>query len=208
MSSRKTFHDDPAQLTIFDLLEDDVAAADPLPDGVVDLSDLPALDERFALDIYRVGAGRDVWPMFRPHHYLTGKYHGVRAWLVTTPDGDPVAFTSVMAFPHGAIKNGWRGHRTVVLPDYQGLGIGARLSDWLGEYVVNVWGGRFFSKTQHPRFGAFRERSPYWRATSSNLKPVPEKQNHMWHADTNRLCFSHEYVGGPDRRIEWHDRKE
>lgn len=206
MSSRETYGE---QLSLLDMLADDPAAADPIP-AAVDLTDLPAMDERFTLDIWRVGAGRQLWDTFRPHHYLTGKYSGIRAWLATTPDGEPVAFTSVMAFPHGRIKRGFREHRIVVLPDFQGLGIGARLSDWLGEYMI-ANGNRFFSKTSHPRFGAYREASPNWRATSSNRKvPTLESTKGQaaegvvsWQADVNRLCWSHEYVGSPDRVVEW-----
>lgn len=175
--------------------------ADPQP--AADLSSLPPLSERFALDIVKVN-GRKVWPYFAPHHYLTAKFAGHHAFLAVLPDGEPVAFTSIVSFPHGRIKRGWREHRTVVLPDFQGLGIGARLSDWMGEWVVCSKGGRFFSKTSHPRLGAYRDASPYWRATSSNRKtPKPHEvqaqaKNFGWVADTSRDCFSHEYIGRPD----------
>ena len=157
-------------------------------------------DSLIRFDIVKVNGNR-VWPYFAPHHYLTGSFAGHHAFLAVLPDGEPVAFTSIVSFPHGRIKHGWRGHRTVVLPDFQGLGIGPRLSDWLGEYVLSIKGGRFFSKTSHPRLGAYREASPYWRATSSNRK-VPtvkgvqaQANNFGWVADTTRLTFSHEYIG-------------
>lgn len=188
--------------------EDDAGLVDAIP---TDLDSLPALDgERFALNIVKVN-GRRVWPYFEPHHYLTPKFAGHHAFLATLPNGEPVGFTSLVSFPHGRIKKGWRGHRTVVLPDFQGLGIGARLSNWLGEYVVVVKGGRFFSKTSHPRLGTYRDGSPYWRATSSNRKVPTSKgvaaqaQNFGWVADTTRMTWSHEYMGRPDNPLRTED---
>lgn len=158
-------------------------------------------DGRFELDVLKVD-GRKVWPHFAPHHYLTGSYHGHRAFLAVLPStGEAVAFTSAMALPHAHLKNAWRGHRTVVLPDYQGLGIGARLSDWLGEYVIGVMGGRFYSRTTHPRLGAYRDASPHWRATSSSRKvrtaadAARQTTRKGWAVDTTRAAWSHEYLG-------------
>ena len=39
-------------------------------------------------------------------------------------ENNPVVFFAVLHFPHPRVKNFKRGHRLVVLPDYQGLGIG------------------------------------------------------------------------------------
>lgn len=147
--------------------------------------------------------GRAAWPFFAGHHYLTSKYVGHRAWLATLDDGTPVAFTSIIAFPNGHFQNGWREHRTVVLPDFQGLGIGPRLSNWTGEYVTKVMGGRYFSRTSHPRMGEYRERSVLWRATTKNRKKrsageveSSHGQKLKWTGDT-RTTYAHEYVGWP-----------
>lgn len=151
------------------------------------------------IDILPVTA-KGVWPLFAPHHYLTGKYAGHRAWLAILPeDGTPVAFTSIIAAPSGHFKRGWREHRTVVLPDFQGLGIGARLGDWVGDYVCRIHTegeGRYFSRTMHPRLGAYREASPLWKATSSNKKAnVGVAAGRMGLGVDGRASFSHEYVG-------------
>jgi GNAT superfamily N-acetyltransferase len=143
--------------------------------------------------------------MFAPHHYLSGKYSGHRAFIACLEDGTPVAFASLIAFPHGRIKNGWRGHRLVVLPDFQGLGIGTRLDEWRANYVRNVMGGRCFVRTSHPRLGMARDASPRWRATSNNkAKRSPSYGKHQaktmpaWKVDMVRDCWSHEYLGEPD----------
>lgn len=152
--------------------------------------------------------GKEVWPLFAPHHYLTGSLNpkGPKCFLAVLPDGAPVAFTSSISFPHATIKGGRREHRTVVLPDFQGFGLGARLSDWLAEWHIRQ-GHRFYSRTTHPRLGAYREASPLWRATSGSRRPQHAQKlvarrssggvtaRGEWKTDLNRLAFSHEYVG-------------
>lgn len=76
----------------------------------------------------------------------------------------------------------FREHRTVVLPDYQGTGIGSAMSDAvardleLGNYL-------FTSQTVHPFFGSYRDRSPFWRPCPSNRKLDQSKRakySHFW----------------------------
>lgn len=158
--------------------------------------------EPLKLNIFPV-VGKQVWPIFAPHHYLTEKYAGHRAFLATLPDGTPVAFTSSISFPHAQIKYGRREHRTVVLPDFQGLGLGVRLSEWLGEWHLQQ-GHRFYSRTTHPRLGAYRDSSPLWRATGGNRKAQSSaslqgrgqgREGGSWAVDLSRVAYSHEYVG-------------
>lgn len=151
------------------------------------------------LDIYKV-TGNYIWPYFEGHHYLSRTFTGAHTFIAVTKDGQPVAFAAISAFPSGTVKNAWRGHRTVVAPDYQGLGLGARLSEWVGEWVLRELGGRYYCKTSHPRLGEYRESSPYWKPTSKNKrirkasKETMDKQK-KWTADHKRLCYSHEYIG-------------
>lgn len=142
------------------------------------------------------------WSMFRDHHYLSRDLsHFARRWIAVWNDV-PVGFASALAFPNGYIKNAWREHRTVILPDYQGLGIGIRLSDCIGEMFIQQ-GYKYFSKTAHPRMGDYRNASTKWRGTYRNGKPRKDylttstltkedkhKRNHA-----NRICYCHEYVG-------------
>ncbi len=60
--------------------------------------------------------GKEVWPLFAPHHYLTGKYAGHRAWLAVLDSGDPVAFTSIIAAPSGREVIAPRGGCVDLLP--------------------------------------------------------------------------------------------
>lgn len=143
---------------------------------------------------------RSWWELFKDHHYLTESINkSARCYLVTW-DGIPVAFSSSIPMPSGTLKNAWRGHRTVVLPDYQGMGIGTRVSNTMGEIHLEQ-GYRYFSRTAHPRLGLYRENSLLWKPTSKNMKlrkdvKNGEKNYTFMFYDNTRICFSHEYIGG------------
>lgn len=147
------------------------------------------------VDIHRVD-GRKVWHMFAPHHYLTEKYNGHRAFIATLPDGEVVGFMSSIAFPHPVHKGAYREHRTVVLPDYQGLGLGVRLSDWLAEWHFRQ-GQPYFSRTAHERMILYRQSSPLWVATRPRAARGEKSLNPSakWKFDTVRVAQSFKYVG-------------
>lgn len=148
----------------------------------------------------------EAWEMFRPHHYLDSNISkSSRCWLAFWRD-TVVGFCAIIAMPSGSLERAWRGHRTVVLPDFQGLGLGVRISDAVGE-IVRHEGGRYFSKTANHRMGEYREKSAKWRPTSKNRKARPDynsdrptkeaghKRRHI-----ERVCFSHEYIGPPAKQ--------
>lgn len=145
---------------------------------------------------------RSWWNVFKHHHYLTSEINVSSEMFIAIWDGIPVAFSACIAMPSGSLKNAYRGHRTVVLPDYQGLGIGVRLSDWMGERCISL-GRRYFSKTAHPRMGEYRDKSSLWRPTSKNhnlRKDMLKERNRNYNnfnktKRANKLCYSHEYIG-------------
>ena len=148
-----------------------------------------------------VPCSREAWAAFKDHHYLDGNLNKSSRTWVAIWENHLVGFVAALSFPNAHIKNAWREHRTVVLPDFQGLGIGTRLSDAVAEMFV-ADGCRYFSKTSHPRMGEYRESSPLWRPTSKNKKArhdysekhqTKEDNHKMRHFD--RVCYSHEFVG-------------
>ena len=126
------------------------------------------------LDVH-VCDGARLWPYFAKHHYLTGEYFGHFA-VVGLADGQLAAFASCISFPTGTIKQPCkRAHRAVVLPDYQGLGIGVRITDLLADMVLRD-GYRYYTKTSHPRLGEYRGASPLWKTSTWNLS---ERSDHL-----------------------------
>ncbi len=82
-----------------------------------------------------------------------------------------VAFTSYRHFPHPHAKNIKIGHRTVVLPDYQGLGISGRMAEFVGQYLYER-GFRYRRVIAHPAVIAHCSRSPRWRDTSAGKRAL------------------------------------
>lgn len=102
------------------------------------------------------------WSLFRGHHYLDSSINPAAQCYVATWNDKPVGFTSYLHFVHGSVLNAKREHRTVVLPDYQGVGIGNRLSEFVAQKVVEG-GFRYLSTTSHPSMIKHRSKSPLWR---------------------------------------------
>ena len=136
--------------------------------------------------------------MFKDHHYLDGNVNKAARCYVGIWEDQIVAFGASLTMPNGALKNAWRGHRTVILPDFQGMGIGVRFSDAIGQIHLDQ-GYRYFSRTAHPRMIWYREHSPLWKPTSkhkklrTDIKHERVYNNH--YADNKRLCGSFEYIG-------------
>lgn len=70
---------------------------------------------------------RDQWRNFRKYHYLNHCLHKSSDCYGAFIGDKLIAFCAVIHFPHPKTKLFKRIHRLVVLPDYQGIGIGTRL---------------------------------------------------------------------------------
>ena len=193
LSVRQWFNKNPGVLYIASCHRDIIDWLDP--DWVYD-TDLQKLDNRrllhrlgrrpeIALTIR--GTGPEMWPYFSKHHYLdTRMSRSVHCYVGLIGD-KPVAFHAAIHSTNRDIHSYWRGHRTVVLPEFQGMGIGTAFSD------------------------AIAEKSPLWRATSTNRKsrkssyllkdgtiramPGYGGNAEIARRDADRVCYSHEYIG-------------
>lgn len=146
------------------------------------------------LDIFRCRAA--AWSLFQPHHYLSGQLSPAAVCFLATWRDRPVAFSAwINALTKGGGK---REHRTVTLPDFQGVGIGMALSG----FCASLWkalGHRASSTTTHPAFIAARLRSPRWRMTRQpGLAGAGGERRRpgIRHAAT-RLTAGFEYIGPP-----------
>jgi GNAT superfamily N-acetyltransferase len=115
------------------------------------------------------------WPLFARHHYLSPHINRSAKCFVAAIDDRPVAFTSYNHFPHPHTKTIKMGHRLVVLPDYQGLGIAGRLDDWLGQWLADR-GYRYRNVVAHPGMIRMYARSPRWRETTNRRGPRTTKK--------------------------------
>lgn len=123
-----------------------------------------SLRGRPAIQLDIAAALPEAWRYFKAHHYLSAELSKSARCYIATWDGRPVAWSSWINFPHATVKRAVREHRTVVLPDFQGVGIGNAVSEYLAQQYVNE-GRSVYSTTATPAMIAHRLRSPKWRMT-------------------------------------------
>lgn len=158
---------------------------------------------------------------FAQHHYLKQGLPAMWGLIVRDESGTAVAFHAVAWFTGCKAP---REARVVVLPEYQGMGLGTRLSDLVGQLCLQS-GYTMYAKTKHPRLGGYRNhRSDIWRPTAGNekvashslqssLRDMKERNKQVKGQQTlsfappkqvtldvqdvepQRKCFSHVYVG-------------
>jgi ABC-type ATPase involved in cell division len=157
------------------------------------------------LTIQRVPA--TAWRLFKHHHYLTASINPTAACFCAFWGDRPVAFDAWLPFV-GKLKDerkARRGHRTVCLPDFQGVGIGNALFS----FCASVWRGlgyRAFSCTGHPAEMRHRARSKDWKMTrkpSQTGRDSGRLSKTMGQARAvGRLTASFEYVGPAMERAQ------
>jgi len=143
------------------------------------------------------------WAAFRDYHYKTRALSAQATAFVAVLEETGQAVGFIATIGQIGKEPTARAHRTVVLPEWQGLGIGSRLSDGVAELHRRA-GVRYLGQTVHPHFGAYRDRSALWAATKFNHTTSSFKIE-SWKQRTGnvrvmlnhpRFLYSHEYIGG------------
>lgn len=148
------------------------------------------------LEIYRSNA--TAWKAFRRHHYLSENLPSNGKIFVGAVNGQPACFISIVPFPHATLKNTWRIARTVVMPDFQGIGIGREFNDFVAG-AMKAWGKDTTLVTGHPQMIRSLMRSPNWKMVAKPRRtPKPGKTSSLYtnkSAATNRLVASFRFCG-------------
>ena len=159
------------------------------------------------------------WRRFHPFHYKTPQLSTVATTFLLEavfPSGARIPVGFIATIPHSgrwsaaATAPPQRAHRTVVLPEWQGLGIGSRLSDAAAEWHHRR-GSDYYGQTAHPRFGAYRDASPLWAPTEANhtvpqLRWLPRrltgaaKDTLAVRKRHPTLVYAHRYIGAGSAR--------
>jgi energy-coupling factor transporter ATP-binding protein EcfA2 len=142
------------------------------PDWILDMADgslQERSEENASSDVFRrpaiqmeiVRCSAAAWKLFSRHHYLSGKLHQSARCFAGLIENQPAAFVAVLPFPH-PVRSGWREHRCVCLPDFQGVGIGHAMSEFVASLYAAT-GKPYWSVTSHPAMIHHRARSKNWR---------------------------------------------
>ncbi len=139
------------------------------PDWVVDMATCSlarGLLCRPKLEIAIQRCGQGVWWMFKRYHYLSGSVPCGCRFYVGVTGGAPVAFAAIA--PQMGFAGYRRFSRVVVLPDYQGIGVGGRFRDAVAQVEAALPGVKRLSlTTSHPAMIRSLAGSPRWRCRGS-----------------------------------------
>lgn len=142
---------------------------------------------------------RDAWEIFRRHHYLSHTLNQSAKCYMATIEGQPAAFCAVLAQPN--VRPLWRLHRTVCLPDFQGVGIGNVFNEFIcGMYSCSK---SVTSTTSHPAMIHYRAKSKRWKMTRAPGQSAPFRSSKDMkktaslrkNQSSSRNTASFEYVG-------------
>ncbi len=135
------------------------------PDWVVDMASRNFERRRLrrpSIELAIVRCRSRAWRLFAKHHYLSGELNLMARCYLALWNGEPVSFCAVL--PVMGRRGHWRVSRIVTLPDYQGIGIGMRVVETIGD-LHRGERKRFSITASHPAVIAHCDRSANWRAT-------------------------------------------
>jgi len=124
---------------------------------------------KIELQIYKVKGS--VFRHFKPHYYLDLPFPVAAEYFVGIVDNEPVCHIAVCPL---FTAKAYRSTRLVVMPEWQGTGIGTRFLDAIGQYHLDGRGRsghqlQMFFHTSHPQLCAALRRSKKWIQTNARL---------------------------------------
>ena len=111
------------------------------------------------------------WKFFKPHYYLDLGLPPFAEYFVGTVDGEMVCHLAVAPL---FTANAYRATRLVVLPEWQGTGVGTKFLDYVCQYHLEGGGRKgkkfpTFFHTSHPQLCAALRRRKGWVQTGARL---------------------------------------
>lgn len=121
------------------------------------------------------------WPYFEPHHYLKLPKMIASTNYVAESNGEPVAHLAASTMPGAKVA---RFCRLVVMPEYQGAGVGMKFLEYIGQLWLD--GNNRYNKpmtgilhTSHPGLIAAFKRSPKWVLVSQQMGGGNKNKNFL-----------------------------
>jgi len=167
------------------------------PDWLLDLADgafQRGCLQRPPIELAIFRCARSAWRAFAPHHYLSGRLNPMAQCYLAVWNETAVSFCAVLPIP--GRKQHWRISRLVVLPDFQGVGIGAAVLEATAE-LYRTWGRRLSITASHPAILGHLRRSRHWRITAvrkTGSKPV-QRGLPKYRGSFGRAVVSAEFLG-------------
>lgn len=143
---------------------------------------------------------KSIWKVFAKFHYLSHTHNNAANVYVLFINDELAGFCSVLPFPHPHLKNAYKGHRLVMLPDYQGIGAGLIFRTEIAKMYVEKLGKKFLATTSHPAIIFGYKNHPNWilkrmgRLAKGSEDGVLHNKNKDHAGSYNRITTSWEYI--------------
>lgn len=157
---------------------------------------------KIELEVFR--CRYEAWRLFKQHHYLSHELNKASKCYGINWENKIIGFMGILPLPHAYMENCFRVSRLVILPDYQGLGIGFAFNNYIASLYKKI-GCRFFIKTSNPAIGEKLVRSSDWKETSKSRKVFDEKNmkvmddSGIWGFNNKNNFYATEYIGEPSK---------
>ena len=139
-------------------------------------------------------AKSEEWTLFSQYHYLSSSHNNSADKYIAEINGVPVAWCSVLHMPHSRNKKLKRIHRLVVRPDYQGLGIGFKLLN----FVAEIYRKKHFDvhiTTSLKYMTKILSKKTSWKCTHLGRKSPYGSKMFRKTESSSRLTSSYKYIG-------------
>lgn len=162
------------------------------------------------LEIFR--CRYETWSIFKNHHYLSQELNKAAKCFVVTFNDKPCAFIAILPMPSGYIKNAFRVSRLVVLPDFQGLGIGLKILNYIGS-LYSADNKKLYIKTSNPSlFKGMENNKKNWDIVNenNNIEKIKKENQNILKNDKRNVFFyrkesitkSYKYIGESSIELE------
>lgn len=183
------------------LMPDWVFNTDSMTFSLIDAETQKKNRPEIRLDVREIRKEKsDIWRIFAKYHYLSYSFNQAARTFVCYANGHIAAFTSTLHFMHPKKKNAVREHRTVVLPDYQGVGIGIKMTTAIAEYFRKI-GKTYITTTSNPAMIFGRSQDKRWAMTrlgrngSGSSRGIIQNKYKKGSTSNARITASFEYIG-------------
>jgi len=143
----------------------------------------------------------ETWNLFKQHHYLSEDLNLAAKCFVVIFNDKPICFIAILPMPSGNIENAFRVSRLVVLPDFQGLGIGLKVLNYVSS-LYNADNKKIYIKTANPSLFKGMENNTKNFVLVRHEKNMDslKKYNEKWGEDKMKITKisetkSYKYIG-------------
>lgn len=125
-------------------------------------------------------------------------------YFVGVVDGEMVCHLAVAPF---FTANAYRATRLVVMPEWQGAGVGTKFLEWVCEYHAAGNGRRgkalpVLFHTSHPQLVAYLKRSPRWVLKSQQMSGASKRKSQLSLSASGSKIGSQTGYGGHFRAVQ------